>query len=396
MAEQKPYTVYKGGRARGKVPLQRRGAAPSRDGRREAPARYRGPGAKPPSRRRWRRWIALGVVLLFGLIVAWAVASYLAVRSGVDEANARLGGAARAALVPQDGLLLSEPTSILLLGTDSAPIPDRAGLRHSDSIMLVVTDPEHNRISYLSIPRDLRVQIPGHGFDKINFAYQLAGPRLAVRTVREYTGLPVNHLVVVNFARFEELIDAVGGVTVDVPKPVLSNRFDCPYRTSEQCSNWEGWRFEKGKHELDGRRALIYSRIRENRLDSAEGDLTRAERQQDVLQALTHKLTSFGTLVRLPWVGDDLMKPLATDLTAAELIQLGWRRFRGGSDRALHCRLGGEPQTIAGASYILPDDIESRRVIATVRGDSAPQPPPPENPLYGSGCVVGDRPLGRR
>jgi LCP family protein required for cell wall assembly len=395
VAEQKPYTVYKGGRARGKVPLQRRGTAPSRDGRREAPARYRGPGAKP-SRRRWRRWIALGAVLLLGLIVAWAAASYLAVRSGVDKANARLGGAARSALVPQDGLLLSEPTSVLLLGTDSAPIPDRAGLRHSDSIMLVVTDPEHNRISYLSIPRDLRVQIPGYGFDRINSAYQLEGPRLAVRTVREYTGLPVNHVVIVNFARFEDLIDAVGGVTVDVPKPVLSNRFDCPYRTAEQCSSWEGWRFKKGKHELDGRRALIYSRIRENRLDPAEGDLTRAERQQDVLQALTQKLTSFGTLVRLPWVGDDLMEPLATDLTTGELIQLGWRRFRGGSDRALHCRLGGEPQTIGGASYILPDDIESRRVIATVRGDSAPQPPPPENPIYGSGCVVGDRPLGRR
>ena len=394
MAERKPYTVYKGGRVRGKVPLQRRGAAPSRDGKREAP--YRGPGPKPPSRRRWRRWIALGVILLLGLIVAWAVASYLAVRSGMNEANARLGGAARAALVPQDGMLISEPTSILLLGTHSAPTRARAGLRHSDSIMLVTTDPEHNRISYLSIPRDLRVQVPGHGFDKINVAFQLAGPRLAIRTVREYTGLPVNHVVIVNFARFEELIDAIGGVTVDVPKPVLSNRFDCPYRTEEQCSNWEGWRFEKGKHELDGRRALIYSRIRSNRLDPAEGDLTRAERQQDVLQALTHELTSFGTLVRLPWVGDDLMKPLATDLTTGELIQLGWRRFRSGSDRTLHCRLGGEPVSFGGVSYIAPDEVASRRVIATVRGDSAPQPPPPENPIYGSGCVVGDRPLGRR
>jgi LCP family protein required for cell wall assembly len=393
MAEQKPYTVYKGGRARGKVPLQRRGAAPSRYGKREAP--YRGPGPKPPSRRRWRRWIALGVVVLLGLIVAWAVASYLAVRSGVKEANARLGRPARAALVPQDGLLLSEATSVLLIGTDSAPTPERRGLRHSDSMMLVTTDPEHNRISYLSIPRDLRVQVPDHGFDKINVAYQIGGPRLAVRTVRSYTGLPVNHLVIVDFARFEELIDALGGVTVDVPKPVLSNRFDCPYR-AEQCSNWEGWRFEKGRHELDGHRALIYSRIRENRLDRADNDLSRAERQQDVLEAITHELTAVGTLVRLPWVGDDLMKPLATDLSTGELIQLGWRRFRSGSDRALHCRLGGEPVSFGGVSYIAPDEVASRRVIATVRGDSAPQPPPPENPLYGSGCVEGDRRLGGR
>jgi polyisoprenyl-teichoic acid--peptidoglycan teichoic acid transferase len=391
VAEQKPYTVYKGGRTRGKVPLQRRGAAPSRDGRREA--RYRGPGPVP-RRRRWGRWIGVVLFLLFALLVAWAVASYLALRSGVEEANARLGGPARSALAPQDGLLISEPTSILLVGTDSAPTRARAGLRHSDSMMLVTTDPEHNRIAYLSIPRDLRVQIPGYGFDKINVAYQIDGARLAVRTVREYTGLPVNHLVVVDFARFEELIDAVGGVTVDVPKPVLSNRFDCPYARPEQCSDWDGWRFNKGRHELDGRRALIYSRIRENRLDPAENDLSRAERQQDVLQALTQKLTSPRTLARLPWVGEDVMKPLATDLTTAELIQLGWRRFRGGSDRALHCRLGGEPVSFGGVSYIAPDEVASRRVIATVRGDSAPQPPPPENPLYGSGCVTGDRRLG--
>jgi polyisoprenyl-teichoic acid--peptidoglycan teichoic acid transferase len=393
VAEQKPYTVYKGGRVKGKVPLQRRAPAPARDGRREAP--YRGPGAKPARRRRWRRWVSLGILILLGLIAVWAVASYLAVRSGVAEANDRLGGSARRALTPQDGLLLSEPTSILLLGTDSAPTRARAGLNHTDSMMLVTTDPDHNRISYLSMPRDLRVVIPGHGTDKINVAFQIGGARLAVRTVREYTGLPVHHLVIVDFARFEELIDALGGVAVDVPKPILSNRFDCPYRTAEQCSNWDGWRFEKGRHELNGRRALIYSRIRENRLDPAENDLSRAERQQDVLQALTHELTSFGTLVRLPWVGDDLTKPLATDLTTGEFLQLGWRRFRGGSDRALHCRLGGEPQTIGGGSYIAPDEA-TRLVIAAIRGDSAPQPPPPENPRYGSGCVTGDRPLGAR
>jgi anionic cell wall polymer biosynthesis LytR-Cps2A-Psr (LCP) family protein len=236
VAEQKPYTVYKGGRVKGKVPLQRRAPAPARDGR---AAPYRGPGVKPPRKRSWRRWVALGILILLGAVAAWAVTSYLALRSGVEDANERLGQPARRALTPQDGLLFSDSTSILLLGTDSAPTRARAGLRHTDSMMLVTTDPEHNRISYLSIPRDLRILIPGHGPDKVNVAYQIGGARLAVRTVREYTGLPVNHLVIVDFARFEELIDALGGVTVNIPKPILSNRFDCPYRKAEQCSRFE-------------------------------------------------------------------------------------------------------------------------------------------------------------
>ena len=95
----------------------------------------------------------------------------------------------RAALTKQDGLLLSHPTTILLLGTDSADLPGRSGDRHSDSIMLVRTDPSHHRISYLSIPRDLLVPVAGLGNAKINAAYQAGGAPLAIRTIREYTGL---------------------------------------------------------------------------------------------------------------------------------------------------------------------------------------------------------------
>ena len=104
--------------------------------------------------------------------------------------------------------------------------------------------------------------------------------------------------MIVDFDDFKEVIDALGGVEVDVPKPILSNRFDCPYATEARCQQWQGWRFEKGKQTMDGRRALVYSRIRENRLDPAENDLTRGGRQQEVVEAMTDKLTSFGTFVQ--------------------------------------------------------------------------------------------------
>ena len=115
------------------------------------------------------------------------------------------------------------------------------------------------------LPRDLRASIPGYGDQKINAAMQIGGPKLAIETVDALfgTALRINHVVVVDFGSFEKLIDAVGGIDVNVPENILSNRFDCPYPASK-CASWRGWRFDKGAQHMDGHRALIYSRIREN------------------------------------------------------------------------------------------------------------------------------------
>ena len=383
---EKPYRVYRGGRSKGKIPLPSRPETAD-DAGRDGRVDYRGPGARPPRRpARWGRRIGVLLVLLLLTLIVWAVASYFAFRTGVRAANERLGRATRAALVPQDGLLLSQPTNVLLLGTDHARTPERVGLRHSDSMLLVRTDPDRGRLAYLSILRDLRVDIPGHGTNKINAAFQLGGPALAVRTVRGLTGLPINHLVVVDFANFRTLIDELGGITVDVPAPVLSNRFECPYSTGAQCQRWRGWRFAAGEQKMDGRRALVYSRIRHNQLNPQESDATRAARQQQVLEAITDKLTSPRTLARMPTMGEELLQPVATDLTPRELLQLGWVKFRAGS--TLNCRLGGTPY----GGYILGDE-ERFAVIQMIQGRSAPQPPRPGSP-YGSGC--GGPTLGAR
>ena len=84
--------------------------------------------------------------------------------------------------------------------------------------MLLRTDPSRGRLAYLSIPRDLQVEVPGYGLAKINAASQVGGPALALRTVKDLTGLPVNHVAFVDFARFAELIDAVGGIDIVVPR----------------------------------------------------------------------------------------------------------------------------------------------------------------------------------
>jgi LCP family protein required for cell wall assembly len=389
--EEKPYRVYRGGRVKGKVPAIPR---PTRergvngDGRRE----YRGPGARPPKTGLrawgWKRWTAVTLLVLILVLFLWTLAGYLSFRSGVKDANKRLPEAARLALVPDKGMILSHPTDILLLGTDHSLNASRASDQHSDSIQIMRTDPKHDKLIYLSIPRDLRVpDIPGHGPDKINAAFQIGGARLAARTVHEYTGLPINHIVVVNFHSFAKLIDKVGGIDIYVPERILSNKFDCPYSTNERCARWKGWRFAKGMQHMNGYRALIYSRVRENRLNPADTDITRGARQQAVVQALMSKLSSGGTFFKLPFIGGDLMKPVGTDLSPTEMIQLGWLKFRSG--KTLHCRLGGT----ADGGYIDPSE-DNLRVIAMVRGESAAQPPPPNGDTFPPGCYTNRLPPG--
>lgn len=386
-AEEKPYRRYKGGRAKGRVPLARN-TSPSAAPRRKAPTP--GPTTTRPRRSR-RRWILLGLAALAVLVLIWGIAGYLSFSSGVTKANERVPKSVLPLLTPQDGLLVSQPTTVLVLGTDGGLTPGRESSNRSDSIMLLRTDPGTGRLAFLSIPRDLRVDIPGVGTSKINAAYQAGGATLALRTVRELTGLDINHVAFVDFDRFKELIDAVGGIDVNVPAPIVSNRFDCPYATAARCSEWSGWSFQKGTQHMDGRRALIYSRVRENRLDPSETDLDRARRQQQVVQATADRLTSLGGALRLPFAGSDIMAPLATDLSAAQLLQLGWAYFRANSSQALHCRLGGDTATIDGESVIIGSE-DNVATIAMFAGRSAPLPPP-KGLLYAPGCVVGDRRL---
>jgi len=393
----KPYRVYRGGRTKGRVPLATR----------PEPGRGRDPGGgvdgkkrdrsdRPRRKTTWTKktWVGLGFLLLLIVFVVWAVASWFAFRKGVEHANKRAAAVPglQRALVAQDGLLLSRPSNILVLGTDHANTDARVGLQHSDSIMLVRTDPTRHRITYLSIPRDLRVEIPGHGDEKINAAYQIGGPALAVRTVDNLLGAPlqINHVVLVEFDGFRQLIDDLGGITIDVPKPLISDKFDCPY-SAARCERWTGWRFAKGPQHMNGQRALVYSRIRVAQ-NSNESDITRGERQQAVLQALMGKITSPGTLLRLPTRGDELLRPLVTDLTAGQLLQLGWVKFRAPASHALHCRLGGTAATIGNQSVITASE-ENIAVAHMVAGDSAPQPPPPGSGPYGPGCVVGSKSL---
>ena len=392
---EKPYRVYRGGRTKGRVPLERR----EREARRAVRSDGRGSGRiveRKPRRRRlwlgwtWRRWILVVILGLIAFFAIWGVAGYLSVSSGVSNANKRLPKNVRPVLTPDKGFLFSSSTTILLLGTDHATgkgSTGRAQDQHSDSMTILHTDPGRHRLVYLSIPRDLQTNVPGVGEQKINAAMQFGGPKLAVQTIDALLGrgLPINHVVIVDFNQFEKLIDAVGGITVNVPENILSNRFDCPYKTQQRCLQWKGWRFHKGPTHMTGHQALIFSRVRENQLDGSFTDFNRQRDQQLVEQATLSKLSSPSLFFSLPFSGSSLLKPIATDLSTWQLMGLAWAKFRTGS--TIHCRLGGTNITNSLGDVVIgsPENI---RVIDEVLGQSALQAPEKGNP-YAPGCVAG-------
>jgi len=208
-------------------------------------------------------------------------------------------------------------SNILVLGSDvrkgDSIDTSQSGPGRSDTIMLVHA--AFGSVRKLSIPRDVEVDIPGHGVNKINAAYALGGPALTINTIESFLGhgLKVNHVVEVDFKEFPAFIDALGGVTVNNKSRICSPPFD---------NFWKGIHFKKGEIELNGRRALGYARVRKNSCAPAEDDRDRARRQQQVLAAIGSKVKSPSTFVRLPWVSWNAPRTLKTDMNAAQLMML--------------------------------------------------------------------------
>jgi LCP family protein required for cell wall assembly len=208
-------------------------------------------------------------------------------------------------------------SNILVLGSDvrtgDSIDKSQSGPGRSDTIMLVHA--AFGSVRKLSIPRDVEVNIPGHGVNKINAAYALGGPPLTIETVETFLGhgLQVNHVVEVDFKEFPDFIDALGGVTVNNKTRICAPPFD---------NFWKGLHFPKGEIELNGRRALGYSRVRKNECAPAEDDRARAARQQQVLAAIGSKVKSPSTFVRLPWVSWNAPRTLKSDMNGVQLMGL--------------------------------------------------------------------------
>ncbi len=307
--------------------------------------------AGAPKRKRRFRWWYIPVTVFALLIIAGVVVTVLAwpgyqkFDRAVDKANKRVDKKTKAQLAADDGWIWRKGTTVLLFGLDDAGLP-----AHSDTIMLMRFNPGSHEVNTLSIPRDTLVNIDGYGQQKITQAMWYGGPSLALKTVKQFTGIPVNHVMVVGFQGFPRLVNSVGGIKMYVPQTVQTGVGPGVPGVSQRVIT-----FDKGWHTFDGKEAMLYVRIRKA---YAEGDYTRAARQQAFLKALQEKLMQPGNITKLPEIGKHFMSGVSTDLTTNEILQLAYLKWRANSGKKQVMK--GEFGWYEGQAVVLPPSESAR------------------------------------
>ncbi len=346
------YRVYRsrprllGDRDPGAGPAERPGAQQS------APPSPRSPRGRPGLRR-------AGIWILRALAF-WVLLSGVLFLFSAQFLQDRVSQATRDQLT-SGGTPVFGASTILVLGSDErAPGSKEPGARtsgpsRSDSIQLLRIGGGHS--AKLSIPRDMAVPIAGHGVDKANAAYAYGGSALAVRTVKEFLGIDVDHVVVVNFEKFPELIDAMGGVGYS--GGCVVSRINGGFRNGGYTL-----RLRAGTSHIDGRQALALARTRHNDCNRSEGDLTRARRQQKLMSAIKSRTLSPSGFGRWPLIALRAPQTLSTDMGAAGLSGLMATLATSGNAPPRILRPTGTATLANGGAALTITDASKRRQVA--------------------------------
>ena len=238
-----------------------------------------------------------------------------------------------ASVLDPAGFPLTSANNILVLGSDRRqknsrePGAETTGPGRSDTIMLIRTGGGHS--ARLSIPRDTVVEIPGHGLQKINAAHAFGGPALSISVIKHWLGIPINHLVEVNFENFPQLIDAMGGV--DYTGGCVVSHFDGGFSHGGYTL-----RLSAGTHHLDGKQALALARTRENLCAPDETDMQREEHQQALFNDMKSRLLSPSSFLRLPLIAWNAPPAIISDMSGTDAA----RAVRRAGDLAAPRRRG--------------------------------------------------------
>ena len=247
--------------------------------------------------------------------------------------------------------------TLLVMGVDYRDWLLGEGAPRSDTMMLITIDPITQQAGMLSIPRDLWVEIPGWGHNRINTAYMFGegsnlpggGPALAVKTVERLVGVPIQFYAVIDFHTFERLIDEIGGIDVLVRERIKISPIG-------ELSRW----LEAKPHHLDGASALAYARVRK----ATGGDFSRAERQQQVILAIMDRVVGFEILPTLvskaPLLYQELSSGVITNLSLEQIISIAWLAAKIPKED-IHSGVIGPPKMVR--FYTRPDGANVLRPV---------------------------------
>jgi len=298
-------------------------------------------GVRKRKRRRILLWSLIGVVVL---ILAIGGGSYLWLYNRLGDTttdDTTVISAVGATLA--DAVDPPNATDILVLGADKRANAEEGIESRSDTVILVHVDPDNDYLSILSLPRDLRLEIPGQGTGKLNAAYALGGAELTMATVQRLTKVDIDEYLEIDFAAFQDITDALGGVYVDV---------DRRYYNDDAQSDFELIKLSPGYQLLNGGDALDYVRFRHD----GNLDFGRMDRQQRFLSAAREQISGWNLALKLPGLINALADNVKTTIKAMELQKLAlWAVGLDGS-RIRQISITGDTPTIGLESFVVPEE----------------------------------------
>ncbi|MFK9117563.1 LytR family transcriptional regulator [Peribacillus frigoritolerans] len=237
-----------------------------------------------------------------------------------------------------------EPFSMLMLGVD-----ERDGDKgRSDTMIVLTVNPQKKSVKMLSIPRDTRTEIVGHGTqDKINHAFAFGGAKMSMDTVENFLDIPIDYYMKINMEGFKDIVDAVGGVTVQ-------NDLDFTY---------EGVHFAKGSINLNGEDALKYSQMR---YDDPNGDYGRQSRQRSIIEAVIKEGASLSSLTKYDEVFAAIGNNIQTNLTFDDMMDIQ-KNYRDASKSITQSTIPGNGTKIDGVYYNIVSDEEKEKVQSELK-----------------------------
>lgn len=328
-------------------------------------------------RRAIKAW-AVGIAAVVGvLVLAGAVYGFFWYRS-VDSnmRRATLDDAKLNDALDDRSDEPKEPFTILLTGNDARKGEEVA---RADTIILAKVDPKAKKIWMLSIPRDTRVEIPGHGVNKINAARELGGAddgdALLIETVKQFTGIPVNYYMEVSFLGFVKAVDTVGGLWIDVDVEIDD------WKAASHSKNHKASYIASGYQLLDGEHALTFVRSR----DFPDADFTRMKHQQEFFKALVKQMTRAGNLLKLPSVVNGISNNVVSTLPMGDVVSIA-RSFQGmASENVQTATITGEWRS----PYVWPDEERKAMLIdAFMSGGSFDGPTQPDTGIDPAGVTI--------